>query len=119
VIHFATDLRRELAYRFLFHADGAENPLVMVGVEEIVMRKFLIAALMTGVASFFRLRGGSAPPAKAPPAPVLRPLPPYSPGPAFYVRRERRLRASAIFRGSGNTTFGNPNGGLVGGTARL
>jgi outer membrane immunogenic protein len=85
----------------------------MVGIEEIVMRKFLVAALMAGVAS--SAFAADLPSRKAPPAPVYA-APPVFTWTGFYVGVNGGY-GFGDFRGGGNTTFGNPNGGLVGGTA--
>jgi outer membrane immunogenic protein len=82
----------------------------MVGKKEIVMKKILTAALLATVAT--SAFAADLPTRKGPPpAPVYVP-PPFT-WTGFYVG----VNGGYGFGSGGNATFGNPSGGLVGGTA--
>jgi outer membrane immunogenic protein len=80
----------------------------MVGNEEIVMKKVLLAALMAGVAS--SAMAADLPTRKAPPAPVTY-APPVFSWTGFYVGVNGGWGGA-----SGGGNLGSPTGGLVGGT---
>ena len=74
------------------------------------MRRILLTALMAGVAS--SALAADLPTHKAPPAPA-----PYSPPPAFtWTGFYIGVNGGWGFSGTQNNSFGNINGGLVGGT---
>jgi outer membrane immunogenic protein len=81
----------------------------MVGNEEIVMKKVLLAALMAGVAS--SAMAADLPTRKAPPAPQVYSAPPVFSWTGFYVGVNGGWGG-----GTGGKDFGNVSGGLVGGT---
>jgi outer membrane immunogenic protein len=84
-------------------------PSVMVGNEEIAMKKVLLAALMAGVAS--SALAADLPTRKAPPAPQVYAAPPVFSWTGFYVGLNGGWGG-----GSSGGDFGSPTGGLVGGT---
>src|ERR1700723_2209440 len=74
------------------------------------MRRILLTALMAGVAS--SALAADLPPHKAPPAPAPFYTPPPFTWSGFYVG----VNGGWGFSGTDNNSFGNINGGLVGGT---
>jgi len=82
----------------------------MVSNEEIAMKKFLLAALLAGVAT--SALAADLPSHKAPPPPVPAYAPQAFSWTGFYIG----VNGGYGF-GSGGRDFGNPDGGLVGVTA--
>ncbi len=75
------------------------------------MKKFLLAALMAGVAS--SALAADLPTHKAPPAPAPAYVPPVFTWTGFYVG----VNGGYGIGSASDSNFGNPSGGLVGGTA--
>jgi outer membrane immunogenic protein len=83
----------------------------MVCNEEITMKKFLLAALLAGVAT--SALAADLPTRKAPPAPTPAYAPPTFTWTGFYVGANGGYGVGDLT----NSRFGAPSGGLVGGTA--